>query len=507
LNAALVSLAYLHVDDAIARMEKVMNKFCGVPESVKAKDALLSVYEATGQLDKFTEVNNKFISSKCGDAKSIELAKSQNRSVEFKRAEALSADGKFVEAAEQFYRYYKIAPPGDEDLPTALYNAAANYSLGDRPKTAISLYKEFTQSKEKVFRESAYFLEAMRLTAMSQASVFDYDAAIATNLDLYAVAKDAKRRGIKPPPPLGGEKQRTTDEIALEALFNAAALAELDRDFKKSVDLYNKYDREETDRRNKDRALFAIARIYRSATDVGNMVSAYDRWRKLYGKDNGNADDYVASYYDTAILWKRKGNTKNAEAAGQQAIDAWRAVGAAKNTRGAKLAGEWALYFAEKHFTTKFEPYKITEAAKDIKRAQALKADLEKRTTEAQDKYLVLDDFGVAEYSMAAKVRFGETLSEFAVKLSTAPTPKFILDIQKKNPDAGAVEAYETRLNENTAKYVQQAKAQWVEVVDLAKKSGVSNKWSQLALENLNREFPDEFPVLHQELFNGTEAP
>jgi tetratricopeptide (TPR) repeat protein len=507
LNAALVSLAFLHVDDAIARMEKVMNKFCGVPESVKAKDALLAVYEATGRLDKFTEVNNKFISGKCGDAKAIEMAQSQNRSVEFKRGEALSAEGKYIEAAEVFYRFYKIAPPTDADKATALYNAAANYSLGDRPKTAISLYKEFTQSKEKTFRESAYFLEAMRLTAMSQASVFDYDAAIATNLELYTVAKDAKRRGIKPPPPLGGERQRTTDEIALEALFNAAALAELDRDFKQAVDLYNKYDREESDRRNKDRALFSIARIYRSSGDVGNMVSAYDRWRKLYGKDNGNADDYVASYYDTAMLWKRKGSTRNAEAAGQQSIDAWRAVGAAKNTRGAKLAGEWQLYFAEKHFTTKFQPYKITESAKTVDRMKQLKANLEKMATEAQDKYIVLDEYGVAEYSMAAKVRYGETLSEFAIKLATAPTPKFILDLDKKNPDAGAVAAYEDGLSKNLAQYVDRAKKEWVEVVDLAKRSGVSNKWSQLALENLNREFPDEFPVLHQEIFTGTEAP
>jgi tetratricopeptide (TPR) repeat protein len=34
INAALVSLAYLHVDDAIARMDKVMTKFCGVPEAI-----------------------------------------------------------------------------------------------------------------------------------------------------------------------------------------------------------------------------------------------------------------------------------------------------------------------------------------------------------------------------------------------------------------------------------------------------------------------------------------
>lgn len=67
--------------------------------------------------------------------------------------------------------------------------------------------------------------------------------------------------------------------------------------------------------------------------------------------------------------------------------------------------------------------------------------------------------------------------------------------------------AYEEGLMRNLEPYIQQAKGQWVEVVELAKRSGVANRWSQLALENLNREFPDEFSVLHQELFTGTEAP
>ena len=508
LNAALVSLAYLHVDDAIARMEKVMQKFCGVPESVKAKDALLSVYEATGRLDKFTEVNKRFISQKCGDTIAIAQAESQNRSVEFKRAEALSKDGHHIEAAEVFYRFYKLAPPEDKDKPTALYNAAANYTLGDRPKTAIALYKEFTETNDWRFRQSPYYLEAMRLTAISQGSVFDYNAAIATNLELYTIAKDAAKRGIKPPPPLKeGEPPRTTDDMAREALFNAAAFAELARDFKRSVDLYNKYERETSDRREKDRALWSIVRIHKSSGDVAALTTAANRWRAAYGKDQGNADDYVQSFYDTAMLWKRKGRTKEAETVGQQAIDAWRAVGAAQNTRGAKLAGEWQLYFAEKHYTTRFEPYKITEKAKTPERMKQLKATLEAEVKVAQDKYIVLDDYGVAEYSMAAKVRFGETLARYAEKLAQAPIPKYIEDINRRNPDAGAIEAYENAISQGVAPFIQKAKTEWVEVVDLAKRSGVSNKWSQLALENLNREFPDEFPVLHQELFTGTEAP
>ncbi|HEY0190006.1 MAG TPA: hypothetical protein VGC42_02715, partial [Kofleriaceae bacterium] len=46
INAALISLAYLHVDDAIGRFQKVMNKFCGSAEAAKSKDGILAIYEA-----------------------------------------------------------------------------------------------------------------------------------------------------------------------------------------------------------------------------------------------------------------------------------------------------------------------------------------------------------------------------------------------------------------------------------------------------------------------------
>ena len=76
----------------------------------------------------------------------------------------------------------------------------------------------------------------------------------------------------------------------------AATLAELDRDFKRAVDLFNKYDREETDPARKEEALWSIVRIYKSANDATNLVAAADRWRKAYGKDDGSI-----------TLWRRQG--------------------------------------------------------------------------------------------------------------------------------------------------------------------------------------------------------
>ena len=83
----------------------------------------------------------------------------------------------------------------------------------------------------------------MELTAASYQSSFDYDNAVSSYLALYDTARRAKARGAKPPPPLPGEQPKTLDEIGLNALYNAAFAAELNRDFKKSVDLYGQYQR------------------------------------------------------------------------------------------------------------------------------------------------------------------------------------------------------------------------------------------------------------------------
>ena len=501
INAALISLAYMHVDDAIARFQKVMDKFCGAPEAAKAKDGILAIYEAQSNFDLIEATNKKFIAQKCGDAESIKLAISQNRSLNFSRAAELYAQKNYIPAAEAFYRFYKTAPNTDVDLPVALYDAAVSYKLADKPNNALSLFKEFTANPQKNFRESPYYLDAMRLTAASYQAKFEYDNAIKTYLELYATTKVAKQKGIKAPDPLPGEQPRTLEQIGLDALYNAALASELNRDFKKAVDLYTQYEKVEPDRRKKDRSVWSIGGIYRQSGDVNGMTESLDKWRRLYGKDAGNEDDYVQSFYEEAALRKKKGQTPQAKALGQETINAWVARGSVKAGRGAKLAGEWALSQAEEYYTSTWEPYAIKKAAKTVAEAKQQNADIEKVKKVAEDKYLALDPYGVAELSMAAKVRFGDVQQGYGQKIGDAPIPVPVA----KNP--AAVEAYEAQRDKNLVKYLNEAKSQWVEVLDLSKRGGLSNKWSRRAQENLGREFPGEFTSLRQELIQGTDAP
>ncbi len=518
INAALISLAYLHVDDAISRFQKVVDQFChnpppdprdpkSVAPASTAKDGILTIYQATDNFDAIQATNNKFIQNQCGDKAAIDLAISQNRSLNFERARDLYGKQQFIPAAEAFYRFYKTAPATDPDLPVALYNAAVSYKLGERPKTAIALFKEFSQRPEKNFKESSYYLDAMRLQAASYQAAFDYDNAVKTYLELYETTKKAKKLGIQPPAPIPGEQPKTLDQIGLDALYNAAFAAELNRDFKKAVDLYGQYQKVEPDKRKQDRALWSTAGIYRQSGDVNSMSDTLDRWRAKYGTSDGNADDYVKSYYDTAELWRKKGRTDKAQQVETQTIDAWKKTGSPKNTKGAKMAAEYALKDAETFYDKTWTPLTITRqiTATNMNTVKTeitkMKDSIEKTRKTAEDKYIALDQYGVLEASMAAKVRFGDIQYDRAQKIANIPVPK-VLD---KYPDV--VEAFEKQRDEALKKDLDEAKHDWDDVYQNAKQGGVSNKWSQHAAENLKREFPDDYHTLRQEIIQGTDQP
>ncbi len=507
LNAGMVSMSYYHLDDAVERFQEVVDRFCGTPEAARAKDGLLSIYDARGQHDAFKAANDKFIADECGDAESLKIAQAQNRSIEFRKGAHLLGQKQYLGAAEQFYRYYKTAPKDDEDQPTALYNAAIAYRLADKPKTAVYLLDKFTKSSNPLFRKSPYYLEALRLTALAHQGVFNYDDAVSTYLALYEEAGTAAARGLTPPPPLPGEQAKSFDEVKLDALYNAAVLRELDRDFPAAIDLYRKYEAEEPDRRRSDRALWAIARIHRSSGRLATLISTYERWRDTYGDDPGNEDDFVFSFYDVAQEFGERKKFSQRDAFCQRTIEAWEAKGSPQDTRGAKYAGECALEFAEQAYQKRFVAFRFRSAARTQKQAQLQRQSLDKLTKEIQDTYLELARFGVAEYAMAAKVRYGETQTLYAQKIFEMPTPKYVLDLDRQNAGAGVVAQYEAGLTERLAPLAEDAKREWVEVVETGKQSGVSNRWTKLALELLNREFPDDFPILHDSLVEGTEEP
>ncbi len=507
-EAALISYRHLDLADAEARFKGTLDRFCGSSQAVKSKDALLAIYEAQGEDDKFKQTNADFISSKCGSDSDVALAESQNRSKEFREAAGLFKEQKYSEAAIAFYKFYKTAPADDANRPIALYNGAIAYDKSGKPKTAVYLFKEFTDNTDPAFRGSEYYLPALYLTAVSSYRAFDYDNAVSGYLEVVKAASDKSRK-----PPAG---DRTADEMRLDALFNAAVLRELDRVYSDpksakgtgAASLYQRYAALEKDARKADRALFAVARVWKGAKNMRLQEKAYAAWRAKYGNLAINADDYVFSFYDVAKQYEKAGKTRDANKAKAATLAAWVKVGSPKNEVASDLAAEFAFEKAEANYNAKFAPFKIKRAPKTKKEADKVLGQLISLADNAQQAYLDLAKFESGPWALAARVRVGDVRYFQALKIAEIPTPKEITRLDDRFPDKDILIQYEDAINALVAPLEDQATKQWEAVMDAGKSQGISNEWTQLAQERLH-DFvsQDLFPVLRNELREGTEIP
>jgi tetratricopeptide (TPR) repeat protein len=508
LAAALVSYRHLHIDDSIGRFEVVLERFCGSEAATRAKDGLLVIYEHRGDDVKFKTTNDRFISSQCGDEGAIAIARAQNRSKEFQEAEKMFTDKRYDEAALAFYQYYFTAKDEDPNRPVALYNSAIAYDRSGRPKTAIHLFGEFTSNTSPAFRTSAYYLEALFLTAVAHQSAFDYQSAVDVYLDVVRIAKQP---GTPEPP--GG---RSLHQIQLDALFNAGLLRELDRVYKDpknqpgtgAVSLYRRYYELETDRRKRDRTVWAIARVHESERDMRAMIDAYGEWRREFGRDAGNEQDYVFTFYNTAKMWEKRG-AKEADPARRDTISAWADVGSPKGTPIAEMAAEFEFYYAEQDYQKSFEPFKVKWPKKESD--EAIKKTLDDFDAFAEttlNKFAAVGKYESPLYGFAGLVRVGDVRYFHGQKLIDAPPPVSIQKLDEKYPDRGILNSYLSNIEQRVQPLLDEGIRQWKKVTTAAKDQGVNNKWTRLAQERLH-DFvsPDEFPVLRDDLIGGTETP
>ena len=350
-------------------------------------------------------------------------------------------------------------------------------------------------------------ISTLRAQARSLRAVHDYKAGAAAYKKLHAAARKAEKRGQEAPPPAAGESPRRLAEIGLDALGEAAWMTEMAGQHKAAARLYRKLEREHGERRQKDRALWAAARCYRAAGDLRGLEKAYEEWRKRYGKDAANEDDHIATYHELAAAYAEHKRQRKAESLRKQVIATWKKLGSSPNSRGAAMAGEQALYFAEKRLQNEYRPFQITKRAKNEKQAKAQLKRIDALTKSIQDEYLALTQFRVAKYSRAGQVRYGEVLLGYTEKMVAIPIPRYVLDLDKKAPELELRAKFEIGIGQAMQKYLEQAKEAWKMVVDQGKQHGIHDRWVALAREHLQREFPDEYPRVHEDLRGQVDGP
>ena len=156
----------------------------------------------------------------------------------------------------------------------------------------------------------------------------------------------------------------------------------------------------------------------------------------------------------------------------------------------------------------RFAPFKIKRAPRTKKEGEKVLGDLIKFANDAQQAYLDLAKFESGPWALAARVRVGDVRFFQALKIAEIPVPKEIETLDEKYPDQDVLITYQDTINDLVRPLEEQASKQWEAVMDAAKSQGISNEWTQLAQERLH-DFvsQDLFPVLRNELREGTETP
>jgi hypothetical protein len=155
-----------------------------------------------------------------------------------------------------------------------------------------------------------------------------------------------------------------------------------------------------------------------------------------------------------------------------------------------------------------FDRYKITRAPRTEAEAKRVLDKLDQLANDSVQRYQELAKYESGVWSLAALVRIGDVRFFQGLRIAEIPMPRELERLDAKFPDKDILLKYQDRLADLVKPLEQQARTQWVKVVDAGKRQKVSNEWTRLAQERLHDFISQqEFPVLREELREGTTRP
>jgi len=142
--------------DAIARFQKVWTSFCGSREAGKSRTASSRSTSPGESCDRGNQQAVHRVAlwrREVGPARDLAEPLAQLLA----RRRALQEGRVRPRPRSRSTGSTRPRADNDPDLPVALFNAAFSYKLADKPKTAIALFKEFTEKKAKNFQDSPFY--------------------------------------------------------------------------------------------------------------------------------------------------------------------------------------------------------------------------------------------------------------------------------------------------------------------------------------------------------------
>jgi TolA-binding protein len=379
---------------------------------------------------------------------------------QFKKAEGFDAEGKFEEAANTYVQLVNENPT-HEFADKALFNAAVDYEKVKLFERASSIYQRVYDEYPK----SQLAPRALFRVGVNYEKGYDFPAAISAYTKLVERYPESENRA--------------------DALYNVAVTLENMQQYGQAAQAFKRYATTFEKRDDAGENFYRSALVYEKMQAWPEMIDTLKSFIAKYKNTGNQRERIVEAHLKMADAYKAQKDEKNALANYTQCVKEFSNRRLSVESRASADAARCQFEIAEADFR-KYDEVKITGTGKAQVKALTQKAEIQRRVEKA---YGEVFKYKRVESTLAASYRIGHSYERFAESLFAAEVPK-----EFQNNEELANE-YKAQLEEKAAVLERKAEQAYRKAFEEAKKTRVTNEWTERTLEGLNKYQPKEFPV------------
>ena len=470
-RAAEIFYNHEHLDEARTRFLSITERFPGTPVSRYSANLIIESYLASNDWDKVREWSQKLIDvNKAVKGVEGEAAAAQKKLVDdlqrfkvgavFKKAEILNAEGDFENAASLYVQLVDEAPE-HEFADKALFNAAIAYEKVKRFDSASQVYQRIYDSYPKsdladrsLFRVGVNFEKG-----------FDFAGAITAYTKLVERYPNSEHRA--------------------DSLYNAAITLEKMQQYGQAATAFKRYAVTFPAREDAGRMFFRSALVYEKMKAWPEMIETLEEFIQKYGRVAEQKQQIVEAYQRIGDANLKRNKTKLAVRAFRNCVAEYDKRRLRTKDRAATYAAHCSFELAEDKFR-EYDSIRLVGTGKKQVKSLKRKAKLQRTVEKA---YKAVYKYKRVETTLASLYRIGYTYERFAEAMFSAEIPPEF----KSNEELA--NEYKLQLEQQASVLERKAESAYRRAYEEARKTKVTNEWSQKTLEGLNKYKPEEFPV------------
>lgn len=469
-RAAEIFYRHDQLDEARRRFEQVVADYPASDVARYASNLIIESYLAVQDWENVEKWSQRLIEVaqgtgvKEGDQKAkdefIDSLKTFKVGALFKQAEEYDAAGKFEEAADTYVKLVDENPK-HEFADKALFNAAVAYEKVKRFDTASRIYQRIFDE----YPSSDLAPRSLFRVGINAEKGFDFPQAVSAYERLVNKYPNSENRA--------------------DALYNMAVVLENQQDYAKAAEAFKRYATTFPSRDDAGENYFRAALVYEKMSAWNDMVATLGDYIKKFDRVSSQKERIIEAHKKIGDAQMAQNKETLAQRAYKACVDQFKAKKLSVSSKAARDAAECQFQIAEKTFRD-YDELKIEGSGKKQVAALTAKAKAQRSVEQA---YTDVFQYKRVEQTLAASYRIGYSYERFAESLFAAPIPK-----EFENNEEYAME-YRAQLEDRAAVLERKAETAYRKAYEEAKRTRVTNEWTELILEGLNKYAPNEFPI------------